>query len=164
MGSAAARTRDRKLEIMRDSRIGTFGACAIGLSLYLRAAAIGVITARSPWAAAAVVIAAGALSRAACLVPLVLLPPARSDGAGAAVQPSMRSLGFALASAMIVSLGVLIGTASLGRMVGAMILAAIVTLAVCALARRQIGGQTGDVAGATQQLVEIAIFIAFAAA
>jgi adenosylcobinamide-GDP ribazoletransferase len=86
-----------------------------------------------------------------------LLSPARSDGLGAGagrLEPGgARAAGVAaLFVAAVLGLGVLgLGRALLG--LGAALLAA---LAMTAVARRQIGGQTGDVAGAAQQLAEIA--------
>ena len=78
-------TRERKLEIMRDSAIGAFGACAVILSLLLRIGALAALAPHGPLIAAAVLAAGAGVSRAACLAPLALLPPARADGAGRAV-------------------------------------------------------------------------------
>ena len=164
-GFGGGRTRERKLAIMRDSRIGTYGACAIGLSLYLRASALGVIASRDVGLAAAVLIAAAILSRVACLLPLIALLPARPDGTGVSVgQPAPRTVAMALALALVLSCGVLGLVARPAPIAFAIALSAIAALGMCALAWRQIGGQTGDVAGATQQLVEIAIYLVFAAA
>ncbi len=163
-GFGGGGTRARKLEIMRDSRIGTYGACAIALSLYLRAAALAVVMAHGVGSAVAVVIAAAALSRAASLLPLVLLPPARDDGVGlGAGRPGKNAFAVSVALAIAVATGVLWTGAGLGSIIVAVGLAALVALSFCALARRQVGGYTGDVAGATQQLVEIAVYLVFAA-
>ena len=64
-GFLGGATRERKLEIMADSRIGTFGAVALVLSLYLRAVSLTLIVNESLGLACAVLIGAAALSRAA---------------------------------------------------------------------------------------------------
>ncbi len=164
-GFGGGRTRARKLEIMRDSRIGTFGACALALSLYLRAVALGTIAARGVGLGVAVILAAAVLSRLACLLPLIALPPARADGMGASAgRPEPRTVGIALALAIALACGLLATFAAPARIALAIALASVAALGLCALAWRQIGGQTGDVAGATQQVVEIAIYLVFAAA
>ena len=82
-GFGGGATRERKLEIMRDSRIGAYGAAALALSLILRVAALSALLDHGLGAAAAGLILAGAASRAAALAPLALLPAARADGLGA---------------------------------------------------------------------------------
>lgn len=163
-GFGGGRTRERKLEIMRDSRIGTFGACALVLSLFFRVTALGALAASSGMLGAAALVAAAAASRTACLMPLVLLPPARADGAGASAgRPSPVAIVIAGLLAIAIGLAVLAANVSLGRIASAVVLAAISGLAVCALAWRQIGGHTGDVAGAAQQVAEIAVYLVLAA-
>ena len=162
-GFGGGATRERKLEIMRDSRIGAYGACAIGLSLILRSSALAILGARDVGLAAMVLLATAALSRALCLLPLVLLPPARADGNGVAARPTRRHV------AMAVGLGVaafalpLAAGASVPRAATTIAFAFAGAFAVRALARWQIGGQTGDVAGATQQVVEIVALVSFSA-
>jgi adenosylcobinamide-GDP ribazoletransferase len=163
-GFGGGRTRERKLAIMRDSRIGTFGACAIGLALYLRVTALAVIASHAPWRAATTLVVAAAVSRTACLLPLVVLPPARTDGLGnSAGRPSPRR--YAAAVILAFGLSALLWGAGVdpARVGVADLAGAVSAVAFCALARRQIGGQTGDIAGATQQIVEIAMLLAIAA-
>ena len=83
-GFGGGATRADKLEIMRDSRIGAYGAIALTLSLLIRVAALTAALDGGLWRAAAALILVAALSRAAALTPLALLKPARADGAGAA--------------------------------------------------------------------------------
>jgi adenosylcobinamide-GDP ribazoletransferase len=154
-GFGGTHERDRTLEIMRDSRIGTYGVLALILAIGLRImalAACGTVT-----DAILAVIAAAAGSRAA--LPLVLhrLAPARSDGLGhGAGRPEQRPvIEAAIFGAVLVLLG-------LGPM-GAVLAIAGVTLAtflLSGLAERRIGGQTGDVLGAIQQTAEIIILLA----
>ncbi len=157
-------TRARKLEIMQDSRIGTFGAVAVALSLYLRAASLALIVGESLALALAVLIGAAALSRTASLMPLALLPPARENGAGfGAGKPGRAALALAACLAAVFALAPVVAGASLDRSVAGMAAATGAAYASVLLARKQIGGQTGDVAGAAQQLSEIAYYLAFAA-
>lgn len=163
-GFGGGATRDRKLEIMRDSRIGAFGACAIVLSLLIRTAAASSVLAHGLWLGAfALVVAAGA-SRTACLLPLRLLPPARPDGLGAAAgRPSNVSL--AIAGALAIGLGLLLLPLGIGiarmAVVGALAVAAASIVSV--IAARQIQGQTGDVIGAAQQVAECVALTVLAA-
>ena len=83
-GFGGGATRARKLEIMRDSRIGAYGAIAIALALILRVGALAAALDGGFWRAALGLTLVAAVSRAAALTPLALLPPARADGAGAA--------------------------------------------------------------------------------
>ena len=163
-GFSGGTTRERKLETMRDSRIGTFGAVALVLSLYLRAASLALIAHKSEGLAAAVVIGAAAFSRTASLMPLALLPPARENGAGfAARTPERAALAIAACLAVVFALAPVVAGASLARSLAGIAAATGAAYAIVLLARKQIGGQTGDVAGAAQQLSEIAYYLAFAA-
>jgi adenosylcobinamide-GDP ribazoletransferase len=157
-------TRGRKLEIMRDSRIGTFGAVALLLALYMRIACLTVIAGQSQELAIVILIAAAALSRTAALLPLAFLPPARGEGAGfAAGKPESRALAAAACIAILFALAPVGAGASPARAVAGIALGTGAAYAVVLFAKQQIGGQTGDVAGAAQQLSEIAFYIAFAA-
>ncbi len=156
-GFGGGRGREQKLAIMRDSRIGAFGAAALALSLMVRVGALSALIPLGLKIAAGGLVLAAAASRAGALVPLALLSPARPDGAGAAAgrlpTPSLgRAWGVALMLALVVGLAATGLQAALVALVGAAAGAAAMT----ALARRQIGGQTGDVAGAAQQWAEIA--------
>jgi adenosylcobinamide-GDP ribazoletransferase len=158
-GFGGGTTRERKLEIMRDSRVGAFGAAALALALMLRIAALAALIDQGRGAAAALILA-GAASRAFALLPLALLPPARTDGVGAGA--GRLEAGHALAAGIVASVfAIVLGIAALGfwHAILALILALAAALGVTRIARRQIGGQTGDVAGAAQQLAEIACLI-----
>ncbi|MCI4680819.1 adenosylcobinamide-GDP ribazoletransferase [Rhodoblastus acidophilus] len=156
-------TRQRKLDIMKDSRIGAFGAIVLILSLGLRASALAAL-ATAPASAFLVMIAAGAVSRAAALAPLVLLPPARADGAGRAAGGENAGLRPAFWLALPFAFLPALGASSLSACLAALVAASGGVLGLCALARAQIGGQTGDVAGAAQQIAEIAVLLTFSAA
>jgi adenosylcobinamide-GDP ribazoletransferase len=156
-GFGGGASRARKLEIMRDSRIGAYGAIALTLALILRVGALAAALADGFWVAAGALILVSAVSRAGALAPLALLGPARSDGAGAAAG-RLKARAFAAAWGAALVIAVMLGAIAvgLGRAVAALAAAAIGAAAMTALAQRQIGGQTGDVAGAAQQWSEIA--------
>jgi adenosylcobinamide-GDP ribazoletransferase len=156
-GFGGGATRARRLEIMRDSRIGAYGAIAIALALILRVGALAAALDGGLWRACSSLMLVAALSRAAALTPLALLPPARADGAGAAAgRLDSSALAGAWGSALVIAF--VLGLVALG--LAHALLAALISgagaLAMVALARRAIGGQTGDVAGAAQQCGEIA--------
>ena len=163
-GFGGGRTRERKLEIMRDSRIGTFGGAALVLSLLLRWAALNALFKAGPALAVAGLIGCAGLSRWAGLFPIALLPPARSDGAAhAAARPGAEAMLLAGALALAGSLMPWLAGAALAPILAGDVLACGAALAMAWIAHRQIGGQTGDVAGAAQQLAEIAFLAALCA-
>jgi adenosylcobinamide-GDP ribazoletransferase len=146
------------LAILRDSRHGTFGVVAIVVSVLLRAAALAEIG--EPIYAGLALIAAHAASRAALPCSMLMLAPARAEGLGAAAgRPSTPLVIAALAIGLLVSL------AALGPLRGlvAIGLAGAAMFALGVLAYRRIGGYTGDVLGAFQQVGEIVMLLAAAA-
>jgi adenosylcobinamide-GDP ribazoletransferase len=144
--------RARKLEIMRDSRLGTYGACALGMSLLLRWAALAAFTSSLP--AAAALMAAHVGARAALPAFMHMVPPARADGLAA--QAGRPSLQGAVIAGLI---GVLTLALTLGLPATAfgLALAASAGFLMAGLCLRQIGGQTGDVLGALEQVIETVI-------
>jgi adenosylcobinamide-GDP ribazoletransferase len=148
----------RRLEIMRDSRTGAYGALALIFSVGLRAAALAAIGAPGP--AVAALIAAHALARALPSAVMAWVPLARDDGlAAGAGQPEFEHAWTAL------GIGAAIAMLFLGFGAGlvAMLVAGLVGFAVIRLARARIGGYTGDILGAIEQLGEIAILLTAAA-
>jgi adenosylcobinamide-GDP ribazoletransferase len=163
-GFGGGATRERKLEIMRDSRLGSYGAIALALALMLRATSLAALTERGLGLAIFSLICAGAVSRTAGLLPLLLSAPARRDGAGAAMpRPTGDAPRLALILAGAASAPLLFAGVSVGQLIGADIAAALAAFAVTRLAERQIGGYTGDVLGAAQQAAEIAVLLALCA-
>jgi adenosylcobinamide-GDP ribazoletransferase len=157
-GLGGGRTRDRKLEIMRDSRIGTYGACALWLSLALRWSALAAIG--KPGAVAAALLMSHAGARASLPVFMWLVPPARTDGLSAAAGQASET------SALIAAcLGFLCLACGFGisRAIVAVLLLSLAGLVLGRLAVRQVGGQTGDILGALEQIGEIAIVLIAAA-
>lgn len=155
-------TRERRLAIMRDSLIGSFGASGLVLVFALRIGALAEVASRSGiGGACGAVLVAAVLSRTAGLVPLVFLPPARLDGASYAVgQPTRET--FWMAAALAAGLAVVVGLMAELPASGIVLMIALSGLsgaALAGLAARHIGGQTGDIAGAAQQVAEIAALI-----
>jgi adenosylcobinamide-GDP ribazoletransferase len=163
-GFGGGATRERKLEIMRDSRLGSYGAAALILSLVLRIAALASLTEQSALLGVTALIAAGSASRAAGLAPLMMLEPARADGAGAAaLKPDADAL--RLAATLVVALSLLpaMGGMSLGRIALADFGALAAAVVTASLAKKQIGGFTGDVLGAAQQAAEVVVLVLLSA-
>lgn len=159
-GFGGGATRERKLEIMKDSRIGTFGASALIVGLGLRVTALaGLIGVVGAGRTALALAAAGAVSRTAAMALPMNLAPVRTDGAGlAAGVPTLETW----AQARLIAATLLLLAWPAGGFFGLVASAAVaVGLAVLAVrfAAAHVGGHTGDIAGATQQVVEIAILL-----
>jgi len=152
-GLGGGRSRADRLAIMRDPRLGSFGALALIMATLARVLALAALA--EPWLVAAALIAAGAASRAALPALMAALPAARRDGlAASAGRP--HPLRAAAAGAIAAGIGLLLLPA--GAVLLGLLLALLVLFGLAALAQRQLGGQTGDVLGAAQQLSEI-IFV-----
>jgi adenosylcobinamide-GDP ribazoletransferase len=153
-GFGGGKTPEQKLEIMRDSRIGTFGAVALLFSILLRWSALAAFA--TPTLALCALVAAHAAGRAMMPVFLRLLPPARTDGlsAGAGIVPERAVFfgGMIATAILLLSLG-------FNATIFATIVLALLLFLMRRLCERQIGGQTGDVLGAVEQLSEIAVLL-----
>lgn len=142
-----------RLEIMKDSHIGTYGVIALCLSLAARWTALWLLFEAGPGTAVIALLASGALSRAGMPVLMAALPHARATGLS-------RSVG--LVSRQTAALGAALATLAALLVLGAaffwpLVWAALAVALIGALARRKIGGQTGDILGASQQVAEIAV-------
>lgn len=152
-GFGGGQSRARKLEIMRDSRVGSFGVLALVLSVAARAAAIASLA--LPGKVAVALIAIGSLARGAMLVVITLLSPARTDGLGADLRTTGKvRTGLGLMLSLVPAFLLLPAAVAVGAT--AVALGTAVCLGV--LAWRQIGGYTGDVLGATEVIAECAVF------
>ncbi len=148
-------TPERRLEIMKDSQIGTYGVLTLILSQSLRVALIATVLSAGGFAG---VLAACIGSRAVMPVLMAGLPNARSSGLSHSVgAPGTGAVMLGVSVALALSL-LLVGAVALVPILACAISAA----AVAALATNKIGGQTGDVLGAAQQLSEIAFLLALA--
>jgi adenosylcobinamide-GDP ribazoletransferase len=151
------RTREQKLEIMRDSRIGAFGACALAISLLLRWSTIADIA--EPRFVAVALISAHVAARACLPAFMYLVPPARADGlSSGAGQPPFPSV---VASLLLGAICLLFAFGPTGTVITLLMLF-LAALLLARLATRQFGGQTGDVLGAMEQIAECVIFLAAA--
>lgn len=152
-------SRDKKLEIMHDSRIGSYGVLALVFCVGLRVAALTMIAGQGgPQFVFATFLASGVLSRGLLPVLMAALPNARSDGLShGAGRPSAPAAMAALVFGVIGAGGVFHPDCLVAVYPGVAAGAAVFAFAI--IARRQIGGQTGDVIGAAQQVGETAFLV-----
>lgn len=148
--AAGGRTVQDRLRIMRDSGIGSYGTMALICTSALRIASLAHL-------GPAALIAAAAGGRAAILMAMAALPPARRDGLGhGAGRPSRASLAAVLGIEAVLMIPA--GPAALPAALAGLVVAALVVRK----ARAWIGGQTGDVLGTVSVACETAMLAAFA--
>ena len=150
-GLWGGQTPERRLEIMKDSRIGAYGVIALVLSLLIRWSALAVLFDAGYvfWA----LIGIGALSRVPLTVMMQTIEGARKEGLSANQGKPGES-----ATLGALGIGAVIGVLGIGSSVfPAVIFAGMLVYGLCQLAKRKIGGQTGDILGAGQQVAEIAV-------
>jgi adenosylcobinamide-GDP ribazoletransferase len=173
-GLGGSVSRERSLEIMKDSRIGTYGAVALVLALGLKVATVSALSSADLALALTALVWSHAASRAAPVV-LVWRLPYAGDAEHAKAKPLATQVApagvvVALAWVLLLSLGAWWATAAatsatlvLALPLAAMA-AALATAACARWLRRRLGGFTGDTLGATQQIVEGASLLAWLAA
>ncbi len=148
--------KERRLEIMKDSHIGTYGVLALLLSQLIRVAAIVALLNAE---LAAGVLAACIFSRALMPVPMALMANARSSGLSHSVgEPPRLAVVSGLGLAFLLAILLVGATAVLSCL-----LSLLAVSGLWLLAKAKIGGQTGDVLGATQQIGEITFLLALTA-
>ncbi len=156
-GLAGGRDRAARLEIMKDSRVGAFGALALVVSVLLR---VGALAAFQPETALALVPLVHALARGSAVGVMVSVPAATTTGLGAdylaEARPWQGVVGLVLAGALAFGLA---GTLAVPLFVAATVPAGLVAWWAAA----RIGGLTGDVLGACEQASEIGAFLAASA-
>jgi adenosylcobinamide-GDP ribazoletransferase len=156
-GFGGGNTVQRKLDIMRDSRIGSYGVLALILLVAVRTAALSAtVSGLGARAGLALLVATGGLSRGAMVLVLMLLPPARFDGTAAGLRQVRRPQA---------ALALLLATASTALLpIDAAIACCLTALAVgaglAAIAHRQVQGYTGDILGAVACLADCAVLCA----
>ena len=174
-GLGGAVTRERALLIMKDSRLGSYGALALVLTLALKAAALTLLASQAPLLAAVALVLAHGLSRGAAVALLALLPYG-GDVEQAKAKPLAQQIS---RSGLAVALGVcglLLGGAAWAGFaspslavltpwrLAAAVLAAVAVVTVCGRwLQQRLGGYTGDGLGATQQWTELAVYLVLAA-
>jgi adenosylcobinamide-GDP ribazoletransferase len=160
-GLGGSTSRVRALEIMKDSRLGTFGMLALLLAVLLKIAALAVLAAVATRYGMLALVAAHSLSRACAVMMAWCLPYARSDDSARAkpVIESLRPADLLVAIACgLIPLAVLGAPAVLG-----VLLALLVFLLLFRWFKHRLGGYTGDTLGATQQSCEIAFYLGLVA-
>ncbi|MBN9006800.1 MAG: adenosylcobinamide-GDP ribazoletransferase [Rhizobiales bacterium] len=155
------RTAEKRLAIMKDSRIGTYGALALGFGCLLRIVALAAVP---PWAGAAALVACHALARA---TPAVVMSRLSYSGDTAAMKAAYAEsplrtgewqlLAIIAAAAMLPLVFVSVRAAFTGLLLGALFAGALAMRS-----RRLIGGYTGDVLGAVEQMFEIGFLLGVA--
>ncbi|WP_343115663.1 adenosylcobinamide-GDP ribazoletransferase [Ostreiculturibacter nitratireducens] len=147
-GFWGGQTRERRLEIMRDSRIGSYGTLALILSVGLRWQAISLLAVYDAATAFLALIVVAVTSRAVPAALLAVLPAARADGlgkvaSGVAVGPVAAAIAIACGTALVTPWALVVLAV---QAIGAALFARFAGL--------RIGGQTGDVLGASEQIGE----------
>lgn len=160
----ARRGRDHMLEIMKDSRTGSYGVLALISSFALRATALTILfAAGGGWSALLIMLAVAAASRAAMVWHWHELPPARQDGVAASVgapEDGARKLALVLGGALFFVLAGL----SAGALNAALALG-VMAAAVgwwTSVVRTKLNGHTGDTIGASQQIAETVALLTLA--
>lgn len=145
---------ERRLEILKDSRHGTYGVAALTSSIVVRVVAAASIA--SSAALFVTFVAAHTLARAAAIAALKTAPPATSSGLGVTAANALRT-GPTVGG---VAVGLAISGLATGWWIGPLTVATVVGAGtVIALAVRKIGGLVGDVLGAVEQVVECLVMV-----
>jgi len=153
-GFGGGRTRDQVLAIMKDPRIGVFGASALVLALLLKMTCLQAVV---PARAALLLVSGHALSRFGVVVLMACLPYARETGPSRArpFAQDVSSVSIAVAGLTCIAPLALLGAPTLGGAAAAAMLGGIWGLYL----RRRLGGYTGDSMGAGQQLMELGFYL-----
>ena len=155
-GLLGGATPERRMEIMRDHRIGAFAFAGGALLFLLKFSALAALHATG-WQFTALLLAP-ALGRWAMTVTVAAFPYARPAGLGLELKMNVTWRQIALASATV-----LIAAWFLAYWLGlmALIVAALTLLAIATFTLRRIPGLTGDIYGAVCELVELAVLLLF---
>jgi adenosylcobinamide-GDP ribazoletransferase len=157
-GLGGGQTAQRRLEIMKDSRIGTYGVCALAVALGLKVAVLSTLSAQ---AGALALLAAHGVARAAAVVVMRTTPYAPAGEAGKWKPTPMGVRAGEVVVALVIAAWPLLllpaPAAGLGLTLGA-----VAALALARTAVRLIGGHTGDVLGAVEQVFEVGFLLGLA--
>jgi adenosylcobinamide-GDP ribazoletransferase len=156
-GLGGGAERERALAIMRDSRIGAFGALGLGMALAAKILSLAALPAST---AALALVCAHAASRASVVATVAASRYVRPVGAGAVTAARVTRAGLAVAcltaAAPLAALALLVGPAAAAAAAAGLALA---HLAMRRLFERRLGGYTGDCLGAVQQTGEVAFYL-----
>nr|WP_301334553.1 adenosylcobinamide-GDP ribazoletransferase [Variovorax dokdonensis] len=163
-GLGGSADRERALQIMKDSRIGSYGTLAMVLVVGLKVALLATLAAQDDLAALAGLVAAHVLSRFCPLFVMRALPYVdRDDAKAKPVADSISSQALTVALLWSLPALALLGwTQPFENVLGAGVLVVGVVAWMIRMLRRRLAGFTGDALGATQQLCEVAIYLALA--
>ena len=158
-GLGGGTTVAKRLTIMKDSRIGTYGALALGLTLAIKAAALATLPAGlGAWT----LVAAHGAGRGASVLAMRALPYV-GDAKVGKWKPSPADLSLAEVLTAVAVAGLPLALSPDGVVGLAILIGAILALAVSLIARRLLGGYTGDVLGAIEQVFELGFVLGVAA-
>ncbi len=158
--STGAFGREAKLAIMRDSRIGTYGALALILLIVARLLLLSDLTWNTWGVIVGALIAAHSLARWSSVALMAWLNYARAEAANKTIAQGVTASGAAISS------GFALGAVLLAALVGGSLLLVTIPVAVAATVlagwwfKRSFGGITGDCLGAANIVVEIAVLSA----
>lgn len=150
---AGGATRERRFEILKDSRLGTYGTAALAGSIVTRIAALAALVAVGPAATLAGTLGAHALARGVAVGVIGVAPAASSDGLGASFRSDVSPTRAAATVAIALGIAALAAGWWAAPMLG---VAVLVAAAIATVSVRALGGITGDVAGAVEQVAECA--------
>ena len=146
---------ERRLEIMKDPRLGAFGALGLILVIIFK---ISILTALPVYFTLVAIPLAASTARGLLLWG-ARQPMARPGGLGAAFRPELGWMGWMISAVVPLGLAVLCGW----RGLAALIIGCVCAAAIIRLARIRLGGLTGDVFGLIVESVEAVILLAFVA-
>jgi adenosylcobinamide-GDP ribazoletransferase len=156
-GLFATATPERRLEIMRDPRLGSFGVIGLVLFFILKVLALTFATLDAPATHVLLMLFAPALARW-LILPVALQPQARAGGLGADFASGLKPIILVLSALVPLALIIIGGP----RFIIAALVACLSTGVIILIARSRLGGVTGDVFGLTVELAELAILLVFA--
>ena len=149
-------SRQRRLEIMKDSRVGAFGVLALVLSTLVRVFAVSSLAATDGLIA---LVVAHMLGRTMAVAVMGVVPSAAGSGLGHSYAVHLPRAWSAVAAILTCGVAASLGLPGAVSLAGAAVAAALVSLT----AWRAFGGTTGDVLGAAEQVVEMAVLVSAAA-
>lgn len=160
-GIGGGQTRSRRLEIMKDSRLGTYGASVLFMNLALRILCIGTLATISPLLGLFCVLAGNGMARSIAVLAMAAMPYGGDPGMAKEGKPD-RTTALNVVIALSVGALALLPFTPLQATIAVAVGIAVAAIPAC-LAWRLLGGRTGDVLGAIVQAFEIGFLLAMAA-
>lgn len=151
-GLLASATPERRLEIMKDPRLGAFGAIGLILILFLKAAMLATLTSSTSLG----IVLAASLSRW-FILPVALFPLARTGGMGADFSSGLHRASVYISALLPFGLAIALGLHGILSIAAGFIVMGL----ILQLAKKRIGGVTGDVFGLVVEVVEAIVLLVF---